>query len=201
MAFEACMDTDTAQDTTDDLRVADRSEDGFVRLVDEYKDRIVNYATRLTGDRERAEDVAQETFVRFYRHRARYREEGTVAAYLYRIATNLVRDEGRRRSRWLRLQPFLGGRGDTAVAEPAPRPAPDPRSQALAEETRRQVTRAIASLEIHYRAPLVLREIEGLSYREIADTLGCAEGTVKSRLHKARSLLKEKLTPYWNGRS
>lgn len=173
----------------------------FGRVVDDYKDRLVTYVTRLTGDRDRAEDVAQETFVRAYRNRSRYRDDGTLAAYLYRIATNLVRDGARRRKRWARLRPLLGGQGDADVVEPAPRPAPDPERCLEADEVRRQVTRAIASLDLRFRAPLVLREIEELSYREIAEVLDCREGTVKSRLHTARAQLKEKLTPYWTGRS
>ncbi|MEM8995888.1 MAG: sigma-70 family RNA polymerase sigma factor, partial [Acidobacteriota bacterium] len=88
-------------------------DDAFARLVDRHKDRIVNYLTRLTGDRERAEDAAQETFIRFYQHRHRYREEGTLKAYLFQIATNLVRSEERRKKRWRLLEPIFSRGGSS----------------------------------------------------------------------------------------
>ncbi len=172
-----------------------RDADAFAELVDRHKDQIVNYLARLTGCRDRAEDIAQETFVRFYKQIHHYREEGTLCAYLFRIATNLVRSEERRKRRWQMLQPILTysgfSAGDTGPASP--------QADALASEEHRQVTQALASLDVLHRAPLVLREIEGLSYQQIATALGCNEGTVKSRLHRGRQLLKQQLTPYWNG--
>ena len=172
-----------------------RDAEAFSQLVERYKDRMVNYLTRLTGCRDRAEDLAQETFVRFFKQIHRYREEGTLSAYLFRIATNLVRSEERRKRRWQLLQPLLP---DGVFARGGEAPA-SPQADALASEEHRQVSRALASLDVLYRAPLVLREIEGLSYQQIATALGCREGTVKSRLHRGRQLLKETLTPYWNG--
>ena len=172
-----------------------RDADAFAELVDRYKDQMVNYLARMTGCRERAEDIAQETFVRFYKQIHHYRDEGTLAAYLFRIATNLVRSEERRKRRWQLLQPILSYSGFAAGdASPA-----SPQTEALASEEHRQVTEALASLDVLYRAPLVLREIEGFSYQQIATALNCNEGTVKSRLHRGRQLLKEQLTPYWNG--
>ncbi|MEM1182329.1 MAG: sigma-70 family RNA polymerase sigma factor [Acidobacteriota bacterium] len=176
-------------------------EDAFARAVDRYKDRIVNYLTRLTGRRERAEDVAQEAFIRFYQNRHRYREEGTLQAYLFRIATNLVRSEERRKKRWRLLEPIFsrGGSSPDGVHCAENPHEQGPHGRAVASEEQRQVTAAIAQLDLHYRAPLVLREIEGLSYHEIADVLGLSEGTVKSRLHRAREQLKTLLEPYWKG--
>ncbi len=177
-----------------DLLTRSRARDveAFGELVDRHKDQMVNYLARLTGCRDRAEDIAQETFVRFYKQIHRYREEGTLSAYLFRIATNLVRSEERRKRRWRLLQPVLS---DGGLAEgPA-----SPQADALASEEHRQVTRALASLDVVYRAPLVMREIEGLSYQEIATALDCSEGTVKSRLHRGRQQLKQQLTPYWQG--
>ena len=176
-------------------------DEAFARAIDRYKDRIVNYLTRLTSDRERAEDAAQETFIRFYQHRHRYREEGTLQAYLFRIATNLVRSEERRKKRWRLLEPIFsrGGESPDGVnSEKHPR-SDDPDRRALASEEQRQVTLAISRLDLHYRAPLVLREIEGLPYSEIAEVLGLSEGTVKSRLHRAREQLRILLEPYWKG--
>ncbi len=172
-----------------------RDADAFAQLVNRHKDQIVNYLARLTGCRDRAEDIAQETFVRFYKQIHHYREEGTLSAYLFRIATNLVRSEERRKRRWQMLQPILSYGG---FADNGHQPA-SPQAEALASEEHREVTRALASLDVLYRAPLVLREIEGLSYQQIAAALGCNEGTVKSRLHRGRQMLKQRLAPYWNG--
>ena len=180
---------------------ADDSE-AFAQLVDRYKDRVINYLTRLTGHRARAEDFAQETFLRFYQALDSYRDEGSLLAYLMRIATNLVRSAERRRSRWKVLEPLFkvtGFRGGYGVSGGDEKVGRSPRAQARASEEQRQVTQAIASLDLLYRAPVVLREIEGLSYREIARALRISEGTVKSRIHRARALLEEKLTPYWKG--
>ncbi len=176
-------------------RSRERDAEAFGQLVDRHKDQIVNYLARLTGCRDRAEDIAQETFVRFYKQIHHYREEGTLSAYLFRIATNLVRSEERRKRRWQMLQPILSYGG---FASNGNQPA-SPQAEALASEEHRQVTGALASLDVLYRAPLVLREIEGLSYQQIATTLDCSEGTVKSRLHRGRQMLKERLAPYWNG--
>lgn len=165
--------------------------DAFADLVDRHKGLLINYLARLTGCRTRAEDLAQETFVRFYQTLDRYREQGALTAYLLRIGTNLVRSEERRARRWRLLRPMLEA--------PVPASEQGPQGSVLASEEHRQVTRAIASLDLRYRAPLVLREIEGLAYGDIARALELSEGTVKSRLHRARALLKRKLKPYWHG--
>lgn len=170
------------------LRTGDR--DAFTDLVERHKDAVVNYLTRLTGNRDRAEDLAQETFLRLYRSAGSYTEQGLLRAYLFRIATNLVRSEERRERRLRLLLPFLGNRKH---AEPA---AP---SGLLRRELHREVAAAVAQLPLRFRVPLVLHEIEGWPYADIARELGCREGTVKSRIHRGRQQLKERLAPYWNG--
>jgi RNA polymerase sigma-70 factor, ECF subfamily len=171
-------------------RVREGDRDAFTDLVDRHKDAVVSYLTRLTGDRDRADDLAQETFLRLFRAAADYTEQGYLRAYLYRIATNLVRSEERRARRLRLLMPFLP-RGEHA--EPA---AP---SGLLRQELHREVAAAVAKLPLNYRVPLVLHEIEGWSYVDIAQEIGCREGTVKSRVHRGRQQLKAKLEPYWNG--
>lgn len=184
-------------------RVADSAGDlaaRFAAIVEDHKDLLVNYLTRLTGDRDRAEDLAQETFVRFYEHRDRYRDQGSPRAYLLTMATNLLRDEQRRRGRWLGLLPVfsLGGRSPDGIhTEELPRER-DPQRVFLSGEAVKAVQAALGELDLLHRAPLVLREIEGLAYQEIAEILQCQEGTVKSRLHRARQALKEKLASFWS---
>ena len=170
------------------VRSGDR--DAFSRLVDRHKDVVVNYLTRLTGNRDRAEDLSQETFLRLFRSAAGYDEQGFLRAYLFRIATNLVRSEERREKRWRLLLPFLGGRRHDEPAAP---------SGLLLQEMHRQVAGAVASLPLRYRVPLVLHEIEGWSYADIAQELSCREGTVKSRIFRGRQHLRQQLEPYWNG--
>ncbi len=171
-------------------RVRGGDRDGFAVLVDRHKDAVVNYLARLTGDRDRAEDLAQETFLRLWRSSGSYQEQGYLRAFLFRIATNLVRTEERREKRYRLLLPFLRWRDH---AEPA---AP---SGLLLQELHREVAGAVAALPLSYRVPLVLHEIEGWSYADIARELGCREGTVKSRIHRGRQQLRQKLQPYWQG--
>ena len=177
----------TDADLMAQLRTGDR--EAFGELIERHKDALVGYLARLTADRSRAEDLAQETFLRLYRAAPRYREEGNLTAYLYRIATNLLRSEERRARRWLRLTPHL-----TAVQPDVP---PSPQAETLRRETAEQLATAVAALPLHFRAPLVLYEIEGWSYRAISKALACSEGTVKSRLARARGRLRERLAPFW----
>ena len=172
-------------------RVREGDRDAFADLVDRHKDAVVNYLARLTGDRDRAEDLGQETFLRLFRSARGYAEQGYLRAYIYRIATNLVRSEGRREKRLRLLMPFLPRNGDHQPEAATP--------GLLRQELHRQVSTAVASLPLRYRVPLVLHEIEGWSYVDIAQELGCREGTVKSRIHRGRQHLKAKLEPYWKG--
>ena len=203
MTAARSLDFERGDAASDDSELLRRSRaedsDAFAELVDRYKDRVVNYLSRLTGCRDRAEDYAQETFVRLYQTLHRYRDEGTLLAYLMRIGTNLVRSDQRRKSRWRHLQPLFLVTGFRGSHGPSAAPVPSPQGEALASEEQRQVVRAIAALDVLYRAPLVLREFEGLSYQEIATALDVSEGTIKSRLHRARALLKQQLAPYWKG--
>ncbi len=169
----------------------------FAVLVDRHKDILVGYLTRLTGDAERAEDLAQEAFLRLFTSARTYEERGQLRAYLFRIATNLLRSEERRSSRWRRLRGlFAHTNGHAEGGLPASQ-----ERRLLAAEIGGLVEEAISRLPLRYRAPLVLREIEGLSYREICGALGCREGTVKSRIHRGRQLLRQRLEPYWIGGS
>ena len=170
------------------VRTGDR--EAFADLVDRHKDAVVNYLARLTGDRDRAEDLAQETFLRLFRAAGSYSEQGYLRAFLFRIGTNLVRSEERRERRFRLLLPFL--RREERDEPVAP-------SGLLLQELHREVAGAVAGLPLRFRVPLVLHEIEGWSYENIARELGCREGTVKSRIHRGRQRLREKLQPYWQG--
>ena len=174
-------------------RKGDRS--AFGELVDRHKNTLIGYLTRLLGNPDSAEDLAQEAFLRLYECRDRYVEQGNLGGYLYTIATNLVRSRARQKKRRQFLRSvFLSRNGGN---HEAPQQA-----SLLIDELQSTLGRAIASLPVHYRVPLVLHEIEGWTYKEIGAASRCREGTVKSRIHRGRQLLKEKLAPYWRrGRS
>ena len=172
-------------------RTASGDRDAFAVLVDHHKDALVSYLARLTGCRDRARDLAQETFLRLYQSADRYQDRGTFKAFLYRIATNLVRSEARRERRFRLLRPFLREKD----GQP-----PEAARRVLRDEAQRKLAEAVTRLPLAYRVPLVLHEIEGWPYHEIAEQLGCRVGTVKSRIHRARQRLKDELAPYWHGR-
>jgi len=181
-----------------DAELAARMQGGdraaFATLVNRHKHKLVNYLTGLMRDRDRSEELAQDVFLKLYQHRGRYQERGQFLPYLYRIATNLARSEERkRRRREFLLQKFsFNGNGRRELA-------PSPQTELLRNELGTRVGKAIEALPLRYRSPLVLREIEGWSYRDIAAALNCREGTVKSRIHRGREQLRRVLTPYWNG--
>ena len=166
----------------------------FATLVNRHKHRLVNYLTGMVRNRERSEELAQDAFLKLYQHRGRYQERGQFLPYLYRIATNLARSEERqRRRRELLLHTFSSnGNGHGA-------PVPTPQAELLNHELGTHLVEAIETLPLRYRSPLLLREIDGWSYKDIAAALKCREGTVKSRVHRGREQLRRALTPYWHG--
>ena len=171
-------------------REGDRA--AFGELVDRHKELLVNYLTRMTGRREEAEDLAQESFLRLATRSGSYRERGHLTAYLLRIATNLVRGrERQRRRRQLLRSAFLSSNGHHQN--------PGQESRLLERELQRQVATAIARLPLRFRVPLVLHELEGWSYQQIGELVGCRVGTVKSRVFRGRQRLKRDLEPYWQG--
>ena len=185
---------DIARNSTLVERVARGDSRAFAAIVEEHKDSLVNYLSHLAGCPEEAEELAQEAFLRLYRAAPRYREEGRLAPYLFRIATNLLRSQRRRQRRWSLLRPRL------QASHPG-QPADSASQELLTDELCGQVRAAIAELPMRFRVPLILHEIEGWSYRRIAAAESCREGTVKSRIHRARGMLRSKLAPYWNGGS
>lgn len=179
---------------TDDAlmqRVREGDDDAFGEIVDRYKDPLVNYLTHLVRSRDRAEEVAQDAFVRLYRNANQYKQQERLGPYLFRIATNLVVTEIRRERRWGLLLPRLHASTRQTT--------PSPDTNLFTSEIQRQVSAAIDRLPIHFRAPLVLFEIEEWSYDEIAKALDVRVGTVKSRISRARDLLRSHLAPWWTG--
>lgn len=174
-------------------------EDAFAELVSRYRNQITSYIYRMTNDYDGAVDLAQETFVRVYRAAGRYQTTHAFSTYIYRIATNLAISElrKRKRRRLVSLTGLLiGAEGEEARDFDAPDEKPLQDTNLVDTERRRVVQRAISTLPEKYRAPLVLRDVEGKSYDEIAQILSTSEGTVKSRINRARNFLREKMRSY-----
>jgi RNA polymerase sigma-70 factor (ECF subfamily) len=174
-------------------------EAAFGELVARYRNQITNFIYRMTNDYDGAVDLAQETFVRVYRAADRYKSNFAFSTYIYRIATNLAISDIRKRKR-RRLVSLTGffleteRERDQEFNPPDLKPLQD--VVLVDAERRAAVGKAIATLPEKYRAPLVLRDIDGRSYEEIAAILRTNEGTIKSRISRARALLREKLIAY-----
>ncbi len=186
---------------TDKLVVAAQqgNQEAFGALVDEYQDNIYNYVARMIRDRTEAEDIAQETFVKAYQALGEFRGASSFQTWLYRIASNLAIDTIRRRKRQGSVsleQPVLTD--EDQVPRQWPDEGPGPFEQVGTAETQQAVREAITTLSPKLRTVIVLYDLEGLSYQQIADILGCPLGTVKSRLFNARNqlhdILAERLT-------
>lgn len=174
-------------------------EDAFAELVSRYRNQITSYIYRMTNDYDGAVDLAQETFMRVYRAAGRYQTTHAFSTYIYRIATNLAISElrKRKRRRLVSLTGLLtGGEGEETRDFDAPDDKPLQDTNLVDCERRRVVKRAISTLPEKYRAPLVLRDVEGKSYDEIAQILNTSEGTVKSRINRARNFLRDKMRNY-----
>jgi len=170
-------------------------EEAFAEIVSRYKNPITNFLYRFLNDYEEAVDLAQETFVRVYFALDRYHTDFAFSTYIYRIATNLAISEIRKRKRRSLLSLtglFQSSDEDTVEFQP-----PDRRSlqDANLEEDERNkvIAKAIETLPPKYRLPIVLRDVEGKSYEEVAAILELGLGTTKSRINRGRGLLKEKL--------
>jgi RNA polymerase sigma-70 factor, ECF subfamily len=154
----------------------------FEELVRTTNRRVYSLAYRLVGDRGDAEDVAQEAYLRMFRGLAGFREEAAFETWMYRIVTNCAMSHLRRRGRF----------GDVFREEDGPElPVPD-RAQEIAVQ-RDDLARGLARLPAGQRTVLLLKDVYGLSVREIAQEVGIEEGAVKVRLHRARKRLKEML--------
>ncbi len=186
---DAPLDPDRA--AVDDARAGDTG--AFEALVLRYQARIVNYASALVHDAGIAEDVAQETFVRAWRGLGRFRGESAFKTWLYRIATNVARTHLDRRGRQGRIADrSLDDEDEALQAGDVPSEAPDAETSLV---TREAIDGALAELPEELRTALVLRDVEGLDYKEIAGVTGAPMGTVESRIFRARRHMRTLLRP------
>lgn len=166
-------------------------ERAFEQLVTRHEKKVFRLLLRMMGSREEAEDVAQETFLSLHRHGHRFRGDARFSTFIYRVASNAAlnrrRTLGRNRARIQKLKVRQAAGDDLPIA---PR---NPEDATIGGDLTTQVRRALETLKPTLRLPVVLYDIEGLAYGEIAEVMGVAEGTVKSRIHRARQALRAEL--------
>ena len=168
----------------------------FDLLVDRYYDRLYGYLIRFLKDSDMAEDLLQETFLRVWKNRAEFRNIASFSTWIYTIAGNLARSEWRRRKRWRMIR--LGPSRDDE--EPEIELADDGIGPDSIVEIRlavEELTEEVHKLPDRYREVVILRDIQGMTYEEIAGIVQVPVGTVKSRLNRGRLILQEKLGK-WN---
>lgn len=167
-------------------------EEAFASLVKMYKTRVFNLAFSLTRDREMADDLAQESFIKAYFALPKFQFKSEFGTWLYRITLNHVRDYLRKKSRASKM--LL----ETIMEKPLVQENEMTRKEKeqIGEQRRKFVHQCLQALPEKYQVILSLRDIQGFSYEEIARILKISPGTVDSRLHRARKMLRKKLAPF-----
>lgn len=176
-------------------RLRDGEDRALNEIMDRWQRRVTSYLLRSVGNETVAIDLAQETFVRVYQNRERYRPKGEFSTWLFAIATNLLRQH----FRWLKRHPTVSmdageaGRDDPPLSERLPVENDDPVEK---DERAEIVRRAVLALPPDLREAVILFEYEDMSHEQIAGIAGCSKKAVETRLYRARSLLREKLRPW-----
>lgn len=184
------------------LRCQANDAAAFNEIVSRYKNKVYNYVSRMVGPGSDAEDLTQDIFVRAYMNIRSFQSRASLNTWLYRIATNICIDHRRKYSKIKSATTSLQ-REDYEDEGETERELPDerfdPQRVYLNSELGAQLQQAIASLPEKLRTVVLLHDVEGLQYEEIAEVVDCPLGTVKSRLFNARMALREKLSKYVDG--
>jgi RNA polymerase sigma-70 factor (ECF subfamily) len=180
------------------VRAAQKGDEhAFREHVEKYQRRIYQLALGMTKDPDDAMDIAQETFVRVHKYLPSFKGDSSFFTWTYRIATNLCLDAQRKKGRTERVDVEEGDEAEIEAAmDPPSHALAGPQRQALNEELKGKLDEALAGLSENHRAILLLREVEGLSYEELAKVLDIRKGTVMSRLFHARLKMQNKLREY-----
>jgi len=168
-------------------------------LIRRYQDRIYTIAYSYVHDPEEALDITQETFLKMIEGLPRFREQANVYTWLYRIVVNRCIDRSRKRNRRPPPASLQELEGDRAAELTETRASLCPQAALEAQELREQIQRAIAAVPEIYRMAVILADIEGLSMAEIARILGCPITTVRTRLHRGRTVIRQRLETYLKG--
>jgi len=169
----------------------------FEELAERYQHKIYNLAYRYMGNEEDANDLAQEALIKAYRSLSTFKGDSSLGTWLYRITTNVCLDELRKRKRTLHMvsldEPVATTDGDE-IERDIPDPSPTPDILYQYRETEVYLQSLINNLKAEHKTVIILRDIMDLTYEEIAEILQCSVGTVKSRLSRAREILRKKVS-------
>ena len=174
-------------------RVLAGDNDAFGQLVQEYQTKVYNLALRMCGSQDDAFDLSQEAFFRAWRNLPGFQFDSSFSTWLFRLTVNICLDWLRAKKRRPTVSLTTINDEDEELQLDVPDPGMSPEELLLAAEDRAELTRALNELPVEYREILTLRAINDMSYTEIAEVLKLREGTVKSRLSRARNALRNKL--------
>jgi len=169
------------------------NEEAFSSLVERYKTKVFNLAFSFTRDREVADDLAQEAFIKAYFALPKFRLESEFGTWLYRITVNHVRDYLRKKIRMRKMQ-FERIRENMLIQEDE---IMRKEEEQIGQKRKKIVHQCLQTLPEKYQVIITLRDIQGLSYEKISSLLKISPGTVDSRLHRARKMLRKKLAPFF----
>lgn len=179
-------------------KAAAGDQDAFEQLVLDHQDRVFSLAFHLVGDREQAADLAQEAFLKAWKGLGSFQGESSFGTWMHRLTTNVCLDYLRRQARRREVAAVVSlDDEDSGWAEPADE-RQDPHRQLEAAERRQALQEGLARLPEHHRQVLLLREVAGLSYQEIAKATDADLGTVKSRIARGRNQLRKILLSHGN---
>lgn len=181
-------------------RINSGETESFGILVEKYQDRVFNTCWRICGHLEDARDVTQEVFLKAFDNIAAFRRESGFYTWIFRIAVNLAVSHRRKAKTRQTIsldqsRGALGSQAEQLVRLVRDESADDPSGSVAEAELHDRVSRALQELDDDHRAVVVLRDIEGLNYQEIGEILEIPPGTVKSRLHRARTALRDSIMP------
>lgn len=191
----------------DDLELVERARagdtDAFRTLFERYHRRAYTLAAGIVRNPDDALDVVQDAFIKAHRHLAKFEGSSSFYTWLYRIVMNLAIDHLRktRRTRQVDFNDSIG-RDDGEVSDESLLPrilGQNPGKAVISKEIREQISKALDELSDNHRTVLILRELEGLSYEEMAEAMNCSKGTIMSRLFHARKNMQKRLLEYMGG--